>query len=459
MGVLEGTDGERMERILKLLRSAGTTFWRSLSRAFDGLWPAQAAGRLSPGEVAWWQPGGRTLFFLVLLVGFPIAVNRSLYNGGTDFPDFYRSARYVLEQGTRSPNSEFLRYLPSADVPWIAIAILPLPLAAAVNYLICCWSWIGLLDTTGRSLLTKLDSADRRQTMLLVGLFVLPIAVNGFCVGAFHVLMVWCMVAGLTRAARGENWRAGLFLGLAIWIKLLPGLGAAYLLLKRRWQPALISLGFVVVFDIVLSLVAYGPKVAWDEHRTWWQNEGQGALGRQLEEPGGINEDRLTNQSIPVILRRTLSGFGEVPYLERDAVMFADLSGRQLRLVYYGVIGVLGLAGAWFFRRSYRNTSPSRWSIEIAMVLLGTIWFSPVVWGYHPTSVVPALAILLGAAAVHPRLARCAASLWLVALMLFTSHIARAFGQVTLATLAFGGMLVWLATREESSEGHGIAEG
>jgi hypothetical protein len=417
-----------------------------VDRGIDRIWPAQALGNVEAAKIAWWERPARWLFVLLLLVTFPIAVNRAVQqNGGTDFPAFYWSARHILDNGERHFHSEFLRYLPSADVPWMVLAVLPLPAAAVVYYVFACWSWMGLLSTTGHYLLANCSAAVRRQTMLLVGLLVIPIALDGFAVGAFHAFMVWMMVAGLCRVSQGQTWRGGLLLGLAIWVKLLPALGAAYLIWKRKWQPALIAVASVVVADVVLSVVGYGFEDAWRHHAIWWRDEGSGALERQLSSVKASNEDRITNQSIAVVLRHVLTTFGSDFNETRNQVSIGNLSSRQLKVVYFAAIGALGLAGMYYCRRAWYNTSPDQWSAEIALMLLGTLWFSPVVWGYHPTAVVPALAIVLSKGDRYPRIAWGMAVLWVATLALFGIPLARLLGHATIASLVLGAAMVWVS--------------
>ena len=114
------------------------------------------------------------------------------------------------------PESGLSKYLPSADVAWMALGWMPLGLAAIVWYLIGVGSWFGLL--IGRYLLADLEPVLRRRTVLVAGLLAALLAIDGFCLGSFHVFMVWFMVAGLGRIAQNRNWSGGGLLGLAIWI-------------------------------------------------------------------------------------------------------------------------------------------------------------------------------------------------------------------------------------------------
>lgn len=426
----------------------GRRLLAAMDRGIDRLWPEQAFNRVDPTEIAWWERSARRLFILLLLAAFPVAFNRVLqHSNASDFPAFYGSAEFLLVNGERHCASEFMRYLPSADVPWVVLAVLPLPLATVVYYLFNCWSWRGLLDATGRYLLTDGTPTQRRQTMLQVGLLVLPLALDGFAVGAFHVFMVWMMVAGLGRIARNQTGRGGLLLGLAIWVKLLPALGAAYLLIKRKWQPAVIAVTMVVLADVLLSVIGYGPQQAWQHHVVWWRDEGSGALQRQLTDPSAINEDRITNQSIPVMLRHVLTSFGADFSEVRNLVTIANLSATQLQAVYLAIVAALSLAGLCFCHRPWYDTSPQQWSAEIALLLLATLWFSPVVWGYHPTSVVPALAIVVRKSSEYPWIGRGMVLVWLVTLVLFAVPGARLLGHVTVASLLLGAAVVWVSQR------------
>lgn len=424
----------------------GERLLHAVDWGLDRLWPEQALEGVAPAEIDWWQRSARRLFFLLLLAALPIAIGRvANHSSASDFPAFYASAQYLLVHGERRCNSEFMRYLPSADLPWIALALLPLPAAAVVYYLFNCWCWMGLLDTIGRNLLTGVALAQRRQIMLQTGLLVMPLALDGFAVGAFHVFMVWMMVAGLCQISRERTWQGGFVLGLAIWVKLLPALGAAYLIFKRKWQPAVIALAAVLAADVVLSVASYGPREAWRHHAVWWRDEGSGALNRQLTNPDAINEDRITNQSIAVVLRHTLTTFGMDFSDVRKSVSIADVSAGTLRVVYLTIVGLLALAGAYYCRRSWPDTSRRQRSAEIALLLLATLWFSPVVWGYHPTAVTPALALVISRAPQYPRLCRGMALVWLAALALFAVPYARLLGHATLASLLLGAAVIWVS--------------
>ena len=406
-----------------------------------------------------WERAGWVLFALALLAGFPIALYRAANNtGGTDFPEFYAAGRYVLEHRQLEPTAFLKYYWPSLDVAWAALAWMPLPVAAAVWYAIGCGAWLGLLRTTERYFLSDLEQPLRRQAMLAAGLLMTPLVLDHLCLGAFHLLMVWLMVAGLARASRGRDWSGGALLGLAVWIKLLPLLGVGYLVLKRKWRPAAIAVASAVLVDVALAVPVVGPQQAWQAHLKWWENQAAGASERILTRRDSIGEDRLTNQSPAILIRRLLTHLGHYPGCPWEKVALADLSAGQFRLVYYGVLGVLGLGVLAVCRRPGRVLAETDWATEIALIALATLWFSPVAWSYHPTSATPALAVVVGRKR-PPWLAWTTVALWLLAMVLMGSPLARAVGEMFWATLVLGVLLVATAPDPRAgSAGPGVAD-
>jgi hypothetical protein len=417
-------------------------------RWLEWLWPLPPAAPATPqGGVTAWERGGRILLLAILLIGLPIALNREATNKNLDFCGFYKASRSVLDHGERLENTTFHYYLPSLDVAFVAIAWLPMPIAGGLWYLLGCWSWIGLLQSANRYLLDDFAGPTRRAVTLLAGLLVTPLAVDGLCLGAFHTFMVWWMVAALGRISRGRCWSGGALLGLAVWIKLLPLLGVGYLVWKRQWKPAGIAITCALALDIALSLAGYGPEKAWREHGRWWQEQGADTVKRQLSNSSPVGEDRLTNQSLVVILRRTLTSMGVSQGGPRVYASLLHLSQAQLKIVYLSVMALLGLGILAICRRPAWQTSPPVWSTEIALVSLATLWFSPVMWSYHPTAATPALMLVLARASRRPMLLGTTILGWITAMCLLGWPLARAFGEMFWTTILLGGMLVGTSRR------------
>ena len=136
-----------------------------------------------------------------------------------------------------------------------------------------------------------------------------------------------------------------------------------YLLLKRRWAPALVAVLCAVSLDVALSLGAFGAEGAWREHVTWWNHGAAGSTLRQLTSPYVVDEDRLTNQSVAVTLRRLLSSLGAEPGMPRQSVVMAHFTPGELESAFLVATALLAMAVAAFCRRpeSECRRSKGRW--------------------------------------------------------------------------------------------------
>jgi hypothetical protein len=256
--------------------------------------------------------------------------------------------------------------------------------------------------------------------------------------------MVWLMLAGIHRAMRGQTVSGGVLLGMAAWLKLLPFLGAAYLLYHRRTRAALMAVAIALSLDIVLSVGAFGLQGSLHEHVAWWNRGAAGTAQRQLTSPIWVDEDRLTNQSVAVTVRRLLSSLGmHEPGEGHVRVQLAELTPWQLKAAFLAAMALALLAVATYCRPQ-PHASPPQHSAKIAMILLATLWFSPVVWSYHFTAAVPALAILVSRCR-NDRFQRwLIIVVWLGALALLASQNIRALGVLLWLGVAVGAALAWL---------------
>jgi hypothetical protein len=202
----------------------------------------------------------------------------------------------------------------------------------------------------------------------------------------------------------------------------------------------------------VLSIAGYGPNVASAEHVRWWKEQAQGTTERTLENPFPVPEDRDTNQSLVVILRRTLTtmGINQPGAPSRHYTTLMHLTSAQLQAVYLMVVGLLGAGVLVVWRRPAGQLSVSQWSTEIALVSLTTFLFSPVIWGYHPTAAAPALLLVLARVRSRPVLFWAINVGWIAAMCLLGCTLAREFGEMYWAVLLLGGLLLWTSRYQPS---------
>lgn len=390
-----------------------------------------------------WEFRGWLLMIVLLTAICPWAYWRTVNFGGSDLHRFHAAGRYVLEHGQRQPKTILAYYLPSLDVAWAALGCMPLGVAAVVWYVFMALCWLALLQATARYVVPDADKIGR-QAALAAGLLVLPLALNHLCLGAFHILMLTLVVSGLGRVGAGRWRTGGMLLGLAVWLKLLPGMAVGYLVWKGKWKPAIVALLTAAAVDAGLSLAAYGPRTAYDEHVAWWREQGQGATARILTGREQSAEHRSRNQSLAVVLRRTLAmttvfeANGSVTYFA-----LADYSLAAVKRVYLAAVAAMGLGLLYFWRRRPGRMTPEDWGVEIAVVCLATIWFSPIVWSYHGTAVLPALAIICARHTQRRLEVYAVLGVWVLSLALLGVELARGYGELFWCSWFLAGALLW----------------
>ena len=464
--------------------------------------PSVSAAGAAAGHIVNWEKAGWLLMAVLLVIGLPLAFNRAV-NNGPDLAGFCDAGRYILEHGHRDPESTLSRYWPSADVPWIPISLLPISVVAVLWYGLNCAAWLGLLRTICDRMLVGWssvgwaecneshqefggtsgapathgseddDHAVGRRRTLAAGQLAMPLVLDGMALGSFHVLMVWLMLLGLDRACRGRAVGGGILLGTAAWLKLLPMLGIGFLLFQRKWKAAAIALATVAALEIGLSLAAFGPAGAWREHVSWWQQGAQGTANRQLTTDAPVDEDRLTNQSVAITLRRLLTSLGTTVPVRYDSaersssvqtpdtadhrelspsgrirqrVQIADLTAGQLHTAYLVVSALLLLAVAYYCRPEKGTSliSAPNNRAQFVMLTLATLWFSPVTWSYHFVAATPAVAALLLRARYRWALVIPVFVVWCAALCLLGFATMRAAGVLLWMSLLIGaGLLVY----------------
>lgn len=382
------------------------------------------------------QPKIQGMLWLLMAVAFAavfaVYLYRSLGRGeGTDFPEFYQAGRHILEHGARQPDSLLHRYLPSVDVAWVLIAWMPMPVSAVVWYLLSVGTWVGLLRCVDTHLLKPMGSDHRSLALLATAGLTLVYALDHVLLGAFHLVMLWLMIAGVARALRGQGIGGGVLLGLGVWLKLLPLLGVGYLVLKRRWRAAGLAVIVALTVDVALTVGGLGWQSGWDAHVRWWHERGVGDLNAVLQGEGFMAQLRDRNQAVPAVLRRVLTQPPpDHPEPMYEQIAIADLSGGALTavfLVYAGLLlGVLG----WYGRRPAWSLLPGRGAEELAMLALATMWFSPIVFSYHPVAMMPAVAVLIGRERVGSRRGWVTVIAALAGMVLLAFPVTRALGEI-----------------------------
>lgn len=349
-------------------------------------------------------PGARTALRIAAAITMLSVASISLVRGlqlRYDFEHFYLDARHAWEHGAVNqayeaddeagrPHLPF--YLPCvplllapltaggvapAAVGWTALQFLSLAICLRLG-----WRW--LRGEAGDAT----DDDARRAILLLVLTAPAIYEAARFNQLSFPLLaMVWL---GIDAAGNRKQTGAGIWLGLAAVLKLLPGVFVLWLVAKRAWRSLAV---FCVVFAVLAAapcLIALGPSAAWRAHANWAAYNFGGAAG------AGMTDARLRdhfidhrNESVTAVVARLT--WADHPHATQwRPLSLSQTTARRLGQGIAVLLAVGLLAAVWL---AGRNVDRVRRLAEAATFALAMLIFSPLLRTYYLVWTGPALAL------------------------------------------------------------------
>ena len=180
-----------------------------------------------------------------------------------------------------------------------------------------------------------------------------------------NIIIFALTLAGLLQHQAGRDGRAGLLIGVATALKVMPVLFLPYFLWRRRWRAAL----GLIVAACALSLLpaAFDGWARFADQLTAWR--------AALSAGWGVG---MMNLSVYAMADRML-GHGMIPFAA-PGVLDLAASGRPAVLwVVGGLLALVTAAACWLFRGPYdarRRSAVAEWSV----VLLVAALFGTVAW-------------------------------------------------------------------------------
>jgi hypothetical protein len=380
--------------------------------------PGQPALPLAP-------PWIRRLCLLVLagvIAWFAQVGGLQIALGNPDFEYFYKAGAWLLNHGTLDrgydvvgghlqPRGTLDWYWPCVPRLMTLFALLPFQVAGFVWLGANLAAMLSTLRLMGRHL-SGLPPQDWPVTQLLPLLLLTPYWLWEFRLNQIDNLTLLLLVGTMVCWQGGRRRLAGFWLGLAVVLKLTPGLLVLWFVLKRQFRTAAAALLTVALAGPVADLIALGPAQTVAAYRAWTDH----ALTRGSHR-GLILMQRETdwrNQGLGAVLSRWLhptsynTRFDNDPRIRSDE---ADLPPRTLNVLSLPlstvatistIIVVATLAGLlWLARRPAGQLTLWQLRFEWALFILVMLWLMPVMRRYHMIWALPTLSLL--AAGVHYR--------------------------------------------------------
>jgi hypothetical protein len=337
-----------------------------------------------------------------------------------DFEYFYKSGAWLLNQGTLDPGYDIVagRHIARGALDWYWPCVARfMTLLAWLPFKTAGYVWIGVnvaalvltLRLIGRRLL-GLPRADWPVTMAVPLLVVLVFWYWEFRLNQIDNLTLLLMVGSYAAWESGRHTLGGASLGLAVVLKLTPGLLVIWFALKRQWRLVGVAAVTVVLVGPVADAITLGPERAADAYLGWadralhggsqrglvlaqremdWRNQGLGAVASRWLHPTNYNTHFDNDPRIQADAEK--QGF------EPRTFNVADLPRETVAAIVMLIVGVSLLGLLWLARRPAAALSTWQLRLEWALFVLAMLWLMPVMRRYHLIWMLPAVALLSSA--------------------------------------------------------------
>ena len=156
----------------------------------------------------------------------------------------------------------------------------------------------------------------------------------------------------------------GLALAVAASVKAAPVLLVGYLVYRRRWRDVLWTVGWLVILNVVVPALVFGPGEALGQWQGW-----RAVAAREIGDPASAH--RL-NQSLLAATARLVS------------------DPETGRLLFFGVAGFLAAVLALAFRGEDTDLRTRRAAGEWTISLVAMTLVTPLAWKAHYVTLLPA---------------------------------------------------------------------
>jgi hypothetical protein len=221
---------------------------------------------------------------------------------------------------------------------------------------------------TGLRRLGPVDQPFASTVVLLPMLLTIRWILSNFEHLQVNLVLLTLTLAGLLLHSRRHDARAGLCLGAAIALKLLPATLVPYFLWRRQWR----ALGWTVAAAVgwsLLPMLLWGPARFIDEAGVWLD------VVRRSQGVGKMN------LSVYAMLDRTL-GHRLLPFSVPGADALPSSHAPLVVWAFMALLVAVTALACWQFRGSYKPRgylAVTEWSI---VLLVGAI-FSPLTWKFY----------------------------------------------------------------------------
>lgn len=394
---------------------------------------------------------------IVLLIALGLLSFDRARRARYDFHHFYLDAHYVWQHGQLNPDFDnpdpdarrqlpfYLPVVPLAIAPLTAFGHVPAALIWTVLQMAALGYSLGVLRRWAR---VRDPLVPPAAPMIIATLLAVPALLEAARFNQLSFFVLALLLAAFSALDRERPLTAGLMLGLAAVLKLLPLIFLPWLLLKRRWSAAVAMIAAALIFGTLPAMAVFGPRQTRVYFGQWWEHNMHGETARGMLDPDLAEHflDRR-NQSIPQVIARLT--WAEHPYRAPwQPLHLSKSAGQWLSATVTLLLALSLVAATW---RPWRALLPHQRSAEAALYAIGMLVFAPLLRQYYIVWAIPAL-VLLARSAANPRspqvrrLGWAGLGIWAAGMLAWVWPITRVYGTHLLMLIVLS-LVLFRATR------------
>ncbi|MDH4098161.1 MAG: DUF2029 domain-containing protein [Nitrospira sp.] len=285
-------------------------------------------------------------------------------------------------------------YMPTGAMYFSMLALVDQKTGLALRYITavgCLWLTCVLLHRMLRDRFEETPHTNLTFSVIaiiLAGQFIL----YDFDDGGPHTILLGMIIGAVYAVWRGREKLGAIWLGLAIALKVTPGLFLLFFLWKRQWRMAFYTTVATMCW-IVLPIVWMGSTSWWIHQQTWIQVAAGSAIGQKTSF-AHANEDNVRNSGIqPALMRYLVTLPPEHPLRKNDPgyVAVFDLPSAVAQILVAAAVLAMVLLFGRVARHPYKGPGDPNWAWECSSLLILMLLLSPLTWIQHLPWLVPAL--------------------------------------------------------------------
>lgn len=383
-----------------------------------------------------------------VIVGF--IVKKMIKEPHGDFLLHYEFGRRLRAGEFLYMGGMHLPYPPSWAMLFAPFSLLPTRVAMPLFLLVGLSALFALLKTLLALTRDQLGRVNAGAFWLMAAVLLIMsrFVVRDLQDGGENTLIVALSWGGIYFFVKQKPLPGGALLGLAIALKCTPLLFVAYLVLKRKWLPALSTLVFAGLFFVSPALVQ--GRQSYIAHIGFWKNSVLAGLSQKDPSVGVLGPEELSNKSLRPMLARYLmqlpAGHPE-RFPGAAHIDFLRLQPGTANLIIKIVTLASLLMIFWLFARNPAALDTPSFLWECAVINILMLLYSPITWGEHCVALIPAVYLIClrfsGGRKTSPWVIRAMGAVVFVFLLvnrstigLWLSELAESYHVVTLCMIA-----------------------